>query len=145
MPEKKEGTNYTAAYPGKWEDLKDYKIEGRVKTRGKLFLNELLGLTSMEASLSSFPPHTSIPFHHKHVENEELYIFVKGSGQFQVDDEIFDIEEGTVVRVAPEGARTLRNNSDEVLYYICVQAKDHSLNQKTNDDGVLVEKPVEWE
>ncbi|MFB4164489.1 cupin domain-containing protein [Alteribacillus sp. JSM 102045] len=144
MPEMKKGTNYTAAHLGKWEDLKDYKMEEPVKARGKAFLNDLLDLNSMEVSINSFPPHTSVPFHHKHGENEELYIFVKGKGQFQVDEDVFDIEEGSVVRVAPTGVRIFRNNSDENLYFICVQAKENSLQHNNISDGIVVEKPVEW-
>ncbi len=32
---------------------------------------------------------------------------------FQIDDDCFPIEEGSVVRVAPEGARNIYNSSDE--------------------------------
>ncbi|WP_091584827.1 cupin domain-containing protein [Alteribacillus bidgolensis] len=141
---KKQGTNYTAAHFGKWEDLKDYKIEEPVKARGKAFLNDILGLNGMEVSMNSFPLQTFMPFHHKLGENEELYIFVKGQGQYQVDEEIFDVEEGTVVRVAPAGVRIFRNNSDENLYFIYVQAKENSLQHNNISDGIVVEKPVEW-
>lgn len=50
-----------------------------------------------------FPSGISMPFYHKHRENEELYIFVKGQGEFKIDDEILEIKEGTVIRVAQEG------------------------------------------
>lgn len=44
--------------------------------------------------------------------------FIKGSGRFQVDGDVIDVREGTVIRVAPEGTRAWRNNSSEDLYYI---------------------------
>ncbi|MFB5661855.1 cupin domain-containing protein [Alteribacillus sp. HJP-4] len=144
MIEKKTGSNYNAVDLGKMENLKSHKIEEPVKARGKVFLNELLELTSMEVSVNSFPPHTSMPFHHKHGENEELYIFISGKGQFQVDDETFDIEEGSVVKVAPAGSRIFRNNSDESLYYVCVQAKENSLNKSGVSDGEILEKEIQW-
>jgi mannose-6-phosphate isomerase-like protein (cupin superfamily) len=112
--------------------------------RGKLFLRELLGLTSMEVSLGKMGPGAALPFFHKHREHEELYIIVGGRGQFQIDDQIFDVKEGSVIRVAPEGARTWRNNSTEDLFYICVQAAAGTVQGNVTSDGVGVDRPVQW-
>ena len=65
-------------------------------TQGKCFLKETMNLTGMEVSLNVLAPGEGIPFYHKHRENEELYIFIKGKGQFQVDGEVFDVVEGSV-------------------------------------------------
>jgi mannose-6-phosphate isomerase-like protein (cupin superfamily) len=111
---------------------------------GKLFIKELLAFTGMQISMNKLPAGVSVPFYHQHKENEEAYIFVKGRGQMQVDDETFDVEEGSIVRVGTKGSRTLRNNSSEFLYYICVQAKENSLNIDTFEDGLPGEKKVTW-
>ncbi|TJY42024.1 hypothetical protein E5161_11165 [Cohnella pontilimi] len=68
-----------------------------------------------------------------------------GRGQFQVDGQIFDVKEGTTVRVAPEGERTLRNNGTGDLYFIVVQAQAGSLRQWVETDGVILDKPVTWQ
>ncbi len=105
---------------------------------GKHFLKEELGLTSMEVSFNKLPPGASMPFSHKHRENEELYIFLKGKGEFCVDGDWFPVQEGSAVKVSPNGARTWRNISSEDLIFIVVQAKAGTLNNALIDDGVLV-------
>ncbi|MBX9666301.1 MAG: hypothetical protein K2X93_01730 [Candidatus Obscuribacterales bacterium] len=60
------------------------------KTNGKLFLKDHLGLTGMQVSLNLFPAGASMPFYHQ--QNEELYIFTRGEGQIQLDNETFDVE-----------------------------------------------------
>lgn len=111
---------------------------------GKKFLKDELGLTSMEVSINKMPPGGGMPFHHRHQESEELYFFIKGKGQFQIDGQIIEVTEGTAIRVAPEGVRVWRNNSNEDLYYLVIQAKANSLDVSSISDGVGVEGKVEW-
>lgn len=141
-----EGKHFCAAETGALRDLAQHSHShpklGAI--RGKLFLRKVLGLTSMEASLGVMPPGGGLPFLHRHREHEELYLFVGGKGQFQVDGQVIDVTEGTVIRVAPEGARTWRNNSTEPLTYICIQAAAGTVRGDATSDGVGVDKPVEW-
>lgn len=113
-------------------------------TMQKVFLKDSLNTTGMEVSLNRVAPGEGSPFRHKHLQNEELFIFVKGSGQFQVDGKIFDVREGSSVRVSPDGDRAVRNNSSEDLYYICIQAKEGSLTAYTKTDGIITDRSVEW-
>jgi len=85
-----------------------------------------------------------MPFYHRHREHEELYIFLKGRGQFMVDGSVVDVQEGSVIRVAPEGVRTWRNHSQEDLYYIVIQAKAGTLQSGTIEDGVVSPERVSW-
>src|ERR687888_341597 len=39
---------------------------------------------------------------HRHMTQEELYFVASGTLQFKLEDDIVDVSEGTVVRVAPE-------------------------------------------
>ncbi|NVO00848.1 MAG: cupin domain-containing protein [Geobacteraceae bacterium] len=142
------GENFSAVQVGAFDRLNDYKFTHErldFEIEGKLFLHQLLGLTSAEISLNKMPPKTSMPFYHTHRNNEEVYLFVGGTGEFEVDGQRIPVSEGTVVRVAPHGVRCWRNNSDQPLYYIVIQAPfggftgDGSIN-----DGVGVEKRVEW-
>jgi mannose-6-phosphate isomerase-like protein (cupin superfamily) len=110
----------------------------------KVFLKDSMQLTGMEVSLNRVPAGQGSPYRHKHKENEELYIFVQGSGQFQVDGRIMDVRAGTCIRVAPEGDRAIRNHSSEDLYYICIQAKERSLTQYTATDGMITSPTVQW-
>jgi mannose-6-phosphate isomerase-like protein (cupin superfamily) len=142
-----EGGNFTAVQAGSLERLDEYvfsdsKLPGEYP--GKLFLKKKLGLTALEVSLNKLAPGGAIPFYHKHQTNEELYVFIGGEGQFQVDGEIIDVCEGTVIRVAPEGERAWRNNSTEDLYFVVIQAKAGSFEGETISDGKGVPDTVRW-
>lgn len=148
QPAKKaEGKNFTCIEAGKFADLNQYALKHPLlsrETEGKLLLKESLGLTAMQVSLNKLPAGKAVPFYHQHKQNEELYIFTGGKGQMQVDGETIDVQEGTVIRVGTNGSRTWRNNSDQDLYYIVIQAKEKSLSIDTFDDGIPGKDPVTW-
>lgn len=101
----------------------------------KIFLRDKLGLTSCEISVNRAPKGAKAPFRHKHEQNEEIYIFLKGRGMMSVDGEEFPVQEGTCVKVEPGRCRYLENTGDGDLDYICIQAKRNSLEQALFDDG----------
>jgi len=141
--EAKHGSNYSIAQAGEWPQLRGHIFNHPLigKVPGKLFLKDPLRLTGMEVSLGVIPAGHGTPFLHAHRQNEELYIFVKGRGQFIVDGEVLEVREGTIVRVAPAGARAWRNTSAEDLYYIVVQAKAGTLANGTITDGMEIPGP----
>jgi mannose-6-phosphate isomerase-like protein (cupin superfamily) len=61
-----------------------------------------------------------------------------------VDGKTFDVAEGSIVRIATNGTRCIRNNSQQDLYYICIQAKEKSLNIDTFEDGIPIQDEVTW-
>jgi len=141
------GTNFSAVHTGSFDELNNCKLNHPKLKRivnGKMFLRELLGATGMQISINSLAARVATPFTHRHKQNEEIYLFVKGKGQMQVDDETINVEEGSVVRISTNGFRCLRNMLDEPLHFICVQAKEDSLNQDTFDDGIAGETPPVW-
>ncbi|WP_304645958.1 cupin domain-containing protein [uncultured Duncaniella sp.] len=107
---------------------------------GKQFVKEATGATSCEISFGTLPTGTSVPFFHSHKANEENYIILSGSGKFQVDDNIFDIDEGSVIRVSTDCDRNLRCTSTETMTYICIQAKEGSLGGYTMTDAEITER-----
>ncbi|MDL2308336.1 cupin domain-containing protein [Bacteroidales bacterium OttesenSCG-928-B11] len=129
--------NFTAVNFGKLTLLPE-------KADGKAFLKEMTNATGTEISLSVLPARTDLPIFHTHKQNEETYLILSGSGKFQVDDQCFDISEGSVVRVAPAGIRGMANTSDEQMIYIVVQSKENSLEQYSMEDGVLLEATPLW-
>ncbi|WP_248929594.1 cupin domain-containing protein [Paenibacillus hamazuiensis] len=136
------GNNFSVVEAGSFSGLLSMSKD---PIPGKYFLKDRLGLTGMEVSLNQLPEGGSIPFYHTHRENEELYLFIGGHGQFQVDGQIFDVKEGTTVRVSPEGERTLRNNGTGDLFFIVIQVQAGSLRQWVGTDGVILDKPVTWQ
>ncbi len=127
------GKNYTAASAGALSGFE-----------GKAFFKEALGSTALEVSLGSLPTGVAVPIFHSHKKNEELYIVISGSGEFLVDEDVFDIAPGSFVRVAPAGIRNIRCTSAEPLVYLCVQAQAGSLTACTGDDANIVEHRAKW-
>lgn len=109
---------------------------------GKQFVKDYIGATSCEISFGTLPSGAAVPFFHSHKENEENYIILSGAGKFQVNDEVFDIAEGSVIRVATNCNRNLKCTSAEAMTYICFQAKEGSLGGYTMTDGVITESTV---
>ncbi|MDE6452813.1 MAG: cupin domain-containing protein [Muribaculaceae bacterium] len=108
---------------------------------GKQFLKDTIGATSCEISFGTLPHGASVPFFHSHKANEENYIILSGAGRFQADDDVFEIGEGSVVRVSTGCDRNLLCTSDVPMTYICIQAKEGSLEACTADDGVITKRP----
>ena len=52
------------------------------------------------------------PMAHSHREQEEAYVVVAGSGRVLLDDEILDLHQWDVVRVAPEVVRAFEAGPD---------------------------------
>jgi len=135
---KSEGNNYSAIEIGKLQDLAEYSFPHpklKQDVQGKLFVGEILKSTGIEVSFQMMPVNTDIPFLHSHTNQEEIYIFIKGKGQFQVDNDLFDIQEGSIIRVAPKGKRTWRNNSDGIMILMVIQAKAGTLENYNILDG----------
>lgn len=104
---------------------------------GKVFLHDTLGLTGCEISINCVPKGFKLPFNHKHVQNEEIYIVIKGEGVFIIDNEKIAVKEGSVVKISPEAVRTLENTSENDFQFICVQTKTNSLEQFGLGDAEL--------
>lgn len=111
---------------------------------GKQFVKDCAGTTGCEISFSTLNPGEAAPFFHSHKQNEEVYLILRGSGDFQVDDTAFPIAEGSIVRVATHCNRSLRCTSAEGMLYLCIQVKEGSLEQCTLNDGVITQQEVAW-
>lgn len=140
------GTNFTAVDAGKLNELGEYVLElsPEIRIPGKVFGGAAVSATGAEFSFQQFAPHTETGFLHTHKNHEELYFFLGGKGEFQVDGEVFPIGEGSVVRVAPAGRRSVRNNGDEPLTMLCVQYTAATFTEKDALDGDILGKPVKW-
>jgi mannose-6-phosphate isomerase-like protein (cupin superfamily) len=57
---------------------------------------------------------------HRHAGQEEVYLFIKGEGQMELDHRIFDVKEGDVVLIEDNVFHKVHNTSDFTLEFICV-------------------------
>ena len=91
---------------------------------GRTELHNQMNLTGCEVSYNRLPAGAVIPFVHKHKENEtEVYLIVKGSGEFFVDGESTKVAAGDCVRIDPAGERCIKAGPDGLSYY-CIQCID---------------------
>lgn len=138
--------NFSAVNLGSLSSLSDYVLQlgPDVKIPGKVFAGAALAATGAEFSFQSFAPGSETGFLHTHKTHEELYFFLSGNGEFQVDGKVFPVEEGSVVRVAPAGRRSVRNNGTTPLVMLCVQYKADTFTAEDAADGVILADKVEW-
>ena len=72
--EAKRGNNFTCFHAGPKEGWAQFRLEPPdvpIPVRGKVFLRNLLGSAGLEMSLNVVPPGKSMPFLHRHQQNEE--------------------------------------------------------------------------
>lgn len=146
MTQTASSTNFTAINLGRLGDLDNYVLElaPGVKIPGKVFGGNAVGATGAEFSFQTFAPGTETGFLHTHKNHEELYFFLSGEGEFQVDGRVFPVTEGSVVRVAPAGRRSVRNNGTAPLVMLCIQYKAGCFTEADAADGDIIGGPVEW-
>jgi mannose-6-phosphate isomerase-like protein (cupin superfamily) len=141
------GDNFTAVHTGPMAEWTQFRLEPPVvpmPVRGKQFLRDLLGSAGLEISLNVLLPGKGMPFLHRHQKNDEVYVVIGGRGQFLVDGECIDVTEGSVLRMSPPAARAWRNNSDQPLYFLCIQYRADSVIEGGTQDGVRVEAKPLW-
>jgi quercetin dioxygenase-like cupin family protein len=52
-----------------------------------------------------YAPGFRVPYGHRHREQEEAYVIVAGSGRMRLDDDVVELRQWDVVRVAPDVVR----------------------------------------
>lgn len=138
--------HFSAISVGPLSEIGDYVLTlgPDMKIPGKVFGGAALVATGGEFSFQAFAPGTETGFLHSHKTHEELYFFLAGRGEFQVDGQVIAVSEGTVVRVAPEGLRSVRNNGSDTLLMLCVQYRGATFTDADAADGCLLPDPVRW-
>lgn len=124
--------NYTIKHLGPWTGID-----------GKLFLGEELQMTGAQVSVQKLKAGEDAPFLHSHKTHEEVYVILSGQGEYQVDGEVFPVEEGSVVRVSPVGVRALRNSGDSDMVMMCIQYEQYPISSFM-DDANIPDAPVRW-
>jgi quercetin dioxygenase-like cupin family protein len=89
----------------------DDVVAGRVSGLEGRFARKQLGARDLGVSHWSYAPGTRNAAH-THREQEEAYVVVAGSGRVRLDDELHDIRQWDVVRVAPEVVRAFEAGPD---------------------------------
>lgn len=91
---------------------RDVPIEARFAR--KHIDSEELGVTRLR-----YAPGTRGPFAHRHGEQEEAFVVTSGSGRVKLDDEVIELREWDVLRVAPSVIRQFESG-DEGLELVAI-------------------------
>ena len=142
------GKNYAAVNVGKMNEIIEHELPmgPDVTIKGKVFAGQAVGATGSELSFQTLVPGQDSGFLHTHKTHEELYIILKGEGQYQVDGEVFPVSEGAIIRVSPEGKRALKNTGNENLTMLCIQYKANSFTEADSPmtDGEILQEKLTW-
>jgi mannose-6-phosphate isomerase-like protein (cupin superfamily) len=102
--------------------LGDYPGEMRMSAASDL------GNEQVAFSWRRMPPQTGGKgsYGHRHKTAEEIYFVASGTLQFKLEDEVMDIGESTVVRVAPHVVRSVWNEGpgDAVVIMCSIRTED---------------------
>jgi quercetin dioxygenase-like cupin family protein len=90
----------------------DDDVAGRVPGLEGRFSRKLLGSRDIGVSHWRYAPGLRNSNAHSHREQEEAYVVVAGSGRMRLDDEIRDVRQWDVIRVAPEVVRAFEAGPD---------------------------------
>ena len=141
-----QGENFNVISVGNFVKLSDYVLPlgENVEIVGKVFCGNALKTNGCELSFQIFQPGQEAGFLHTHKTHEELYFFLRGTGEYQVDGKTFAVGEGSVVRVSPNGTRSVRNNGRGPLVMLCVQYRSNAFTADDAADAVILNKEVKW-
>jgi mannose-6-phosphate isomerase-like protein (cupin superfamily) len=89
-------------------------------------LGGALGAEQLSITLIRVPPHSDFEqgTGHYHDQTEELYVIARGTLTMRFEDEVREVEAGSVVRVAPKTRRSHRNEGDEPVEIWAVSRSD---------------------
>lgn len=91
-----------------------------------------LGLENVGITHFALSPNFRLPFGHKHVDQEEVYLLVAGTARIKIGDDIVDLEPWDAVRVPGPVMRNLEggpNGAEIIAFGQSAQGEDQSTMQ----------------
>ena len=113
------------------KNFEDIEPSGAEGIDGR-FSRKFLDSTELGVSRWRYEPGRQVPGH-RHEVQEEVYTVIRGSGRVKLDDEIFEIKQWDVIRVAPNVARGFEAGPDGLEIIAAGGSKPDG------GDGVLIE------
>ena len=107
-------------------------------------LKDDLHLTAVGITFVRIEPGDGYPYFHKHKEQEEIYICVKGAGTVLVGDDTVTVKAGSLVRVSPDVPRAIGNRTKKPCTFLIIGGLP---SKKYRDDrwSVLIEDSIKLE
>lgn len=108
-----------------------------IEKESRTELHEKLSLTGAEISINELPAGANVSFVHSHKQNEEIYGILSGKGKVVIDGEEILLTTGDWLKISPAAKRQFFAASDSGITYVCIQVKEHSLENFTATDAVM--------
>lgn len=134
-------TVFQAGSTDTWAEHTFAKPEFGLTRAGCQFLRGPLGLKGAEVSVNVFKPGQAMPMSHRHKVNEELYLFLSGSGEMLLEGKVIPLTAGTCVRCGPRVARDWRNTGTADLVFVVIQYPQNADVKTGFDDGEMATDP----
>ncbi len=80
------------------------------------FAREPLELGESGCSYFRLAPNFRIPFGHRHKQQEELYVVIRGSGRVKIGDDVLELRELDAIRVPGSEWRCFEGGPDGIEY-----------------------------
>jgi mannose-6-phosphate isomerase-like protein (cupin superfamily) len=107
-----------------------FKMPSEMEAR---FARTPIGGETLGLSLFRLAPNFRIPFGHKHVGQEEVYVIVRGSGRIRVEDEIVEVGPWDAVRFDKDTMRAVEAGP-EGIEYVAFGAGDDPMEVEMSQD-----------
>ena len=78
------------------------------------FARSALGLQKGGLTLFKAGPDFQVPWGHRHRDQEEVYLVIRGSARVQFEDEVVEVGEWDAVRIPADAARSFQAGPDGV-------------------------------
>ena len=97
------------------------------------FARQALGGETLGLSLMTLAPNFRIPFGHKHADQEEVYVVLRGSARVKVGTEIVELGEWDAIRFDKDTMRDVEAGPDGVEYLAFGAGEDASEVEMVQD------------
>ena len=71
------------------------------------FPRQMLACTSGGVGVEKLPAGLRMPFGHTHSQQEEIYVIAEGAGRIKLDDEVHELRQWDIIRIASGVMRNL--------------------------------------
>lgn len=90
-----------------------------IKDNDTYVLKDNTTLNNLVVSSTYLKPYQSTRGH-SHAGQEEVYIFVSGSGEMELDENRFEVNRGDVILIEDGVFHRVHNTTENSLYFVCV-------------------------
>lgn len=113
---------------------------------GRRVVDHELTMQYIGMTANALLPGEQAGYWHSHAKVEELYVFLDGRGQMGLDDDVVDVEAGSVVRVGQGVWRTWRACPDSPgeLRWLCIRSGGERLPHMPDDSTRDTERAMPW-